>query len=431
VSVENASVAEMESDFSPRKMKVLFAIIAGTMFGSIILPLSALSLLLLPLTKEFGWSRTEFSGGFASLMLASAIAAPFAGRLVDKLGVRKVVIGGTVIFGFLVMLLSMQSGALWQFYGIFILLGLVGSFGIGFPKLLGGLFTKHRGKALAIFGLESSVAGALAPPLIQLLINSFGWRGMFIGMGCVVLAMVPILLLWLHEDHPSAPVQTPEERAKAMAAQPGAEFRDVMRNRDFWLTAIVAFLAVVPFIGLQPHLIPFLESRGFNNSEAVWMLSAMTVASAVGTFVGGWILDYSKSAKIAVPFSLLTTVGLALCIFLSAATGGVALLFIIICALGVSGGAKRPMATYFQLRFFGLKSFGAVMGIQIPFQAIGMGMAPVLVGLSYDKLGSYNLAFAVLAGLMALTIPLYMLLRPYRFGNDMSVEQMRELTAAA
>ncbi|MBL0923320.1 MAG: MFS transporter [Sphingomonadaceae bacterium] len=401
------------------------------MFGSLILPMTALSLLLLPLTKEFGWSRTEFSGGFASLMLASAIAAPFAGRLVDKMGVRKVVIGGTAIFGLLVMLLSLQSGALWQFYGIFVLLGLVGSFGIGFPKLLGGLFTRHRGKALAIFGLESSVAGAIAPILVQAMISSLGWRGMFVGMGCVVLATIPVLWIWLHEDRGATNAESPADRMAAMAAQPGFELAEVLRNRDFWFTAVVAFLAVVPFIGLQPHLVPFLESRGFNNSQAVAMLSAMTIASAIGTFVGGWVLDYSKSARIAVPFSLLTAAAFGLCFIVSAATGGLALLFFIVCALGVSGGAKRPMATYFQLRFFGLKSFGAVMGIQIPFQAVGMGMAPVLVGLSYDKLGSYNLAFGVFAGLMMLTVILYLLLRPYRFGNDMSVQEIRDLTAGA
>lgn len=421
--------AQQESDFSPRKMKIMFAIISGTMFGSIILPMSALSLLLLPLSKEFGWTRTEFSGGFAALMLSSAVAAPFAGRLVDKLGVRKVAIGGTIIFGSLVMLLALQSGALWQFYGCFVLLGLVGSFGIAFPKLLSGLFNKHRGKALAIFGLESSIAGALAPPLIQFLITNFGWRGMFIGMGCVVLATVPILMRWLYEETAASPTQNMEQRAQAMGGQPGFDLRDVLRNRDFWFTAIVAFLAVVPFMGLQPHLVPYLQSRGFDNSQAVWMLSAMTIASAVGTFVGGWVLDYSRSAKIAIPFSLMTAIALGLCISLSAVTGGMTLLFIIVCALGVSGGAKRPMATYFQLRFFGLRSFGAVMGIQVPFQAIGMGMAPVLVGLCYDKLGSYNLAFAVLAGLIALTIPLYLLLRPYRFGNDMSAEEIRDLTA--
>jgi fucose permease len=238
------------------------------------------------------------------------------------------------------------------------------------------------------------------------------------------------LLLWLHEESPAAPADNAVDRARAMSEQPGFDLRDVLRNRDFWFTAIVAFLAVVPFIGLQPHLVPYLESRGFDNSQAVWMLSMMTVASAVGTFVGGWILDYSKSAKIAIPFSAMTTAALALCVVLTAASGGMALLFIIISMLGISGGAKRPMATYFQLRFFGLRSFGAIMGIQVPFQAVGMGVAPVLVGLSHDKLGSYDLAFTVLAALMALTIPLYLLLRPYRFGNDMSVAEMRDLTAA-
>jgi hypothetical protein len=51
-----------ESDFSLRKMRIALVVLLGTLFGSSILPMMALSLLLVPMTQEFGWSRTAFCG---------------------------------------------------------------------------------------------------------------------------------------------------------------------------------------------------------------------------------------------------------------------------------------------------------------------------------------------------------------------------------
>ena len=164
--VASISVPE-ESDFSPRKLKVAAAIIVGTLFGSTVLPMMALGLLLLPMTEEFGWSRTSFSLGMSAMMLGGALSAPVLGALVDRLGVRPMILGGTVLVGLMTMALSLQTGALWQFLAGFALLGALGSTAIGYAKVLGALFNKHRGKALAIFGVESSLAGALAVPVIQ------------------------------------------------------------------------------------------------------------------------------------------------------------------------------------------------------------------------------------------------------------------------
>ena len=88
-SVVPSPQALEESDFSARKLKVAAAIIVGTLFGSTILPMMALSLLLLPMTGEFGWSRTGFSLGMSAMMLGGALSAPFLGTLVDRLGMRR------------------------------------------------------------------------------------------------------------------------------------------------------------------------------------------------------------------------------------------------------------------------------------------------------------------------------------------------------
>jgi hypothetical protein len=79
-SVAPSPQALEESGFPTRKFKVAAAIIVGTLFGSTILPMMALSLLLLPMTGEFGWSRTGFSLGMSAMMLGGAGMSPRCSR---------------------------------------------------------------------------------------------------------------------------------------------------------------------------------------------------------------------------------------------------------------------------------------------------------------------------------------------------------------
>ena len=282
--------------------------------------------------------------------------------------------------------------------------------------MLGALFNRHRGKALAIFGVESSLAGALAVPVIQWLLVNHGWRGVFLGMGTIILATVPLLWLWLQE--PDTPAVAP---GAAPGEVPGVPLAEALRSRQFWFITLAGFLAIIPAIGMLPHMIPYMLSRGVEMNSAVGMVALMSVAMAVGTLAGGWCLDRFDSAKVAAPFSLLSTLGIVGLLFLSGGSAGLAILAASTVLIGFAGGAKRPMGTFFQLRFFGLKDFGGILGVQSPFLAFGMGIAPPLVGYCYDRLGRYEPALLVMVGMMAVTIVLYLVLGPYSYGRDLTV----------
>lgn len=408
-----------ESDFSVRKMRIAFAVLLGTLFGSSILPMMAISLLLLPMTQEFGWSRTAFSGGMTAMMLAGAVAAPILGPMVDRIGVRRMIISGTIVVALVVMMMSRQDGSLWQFYASFALLGVTGTTAIGYSKVIGSLFNRHRGKALAVFGVESSIATAATPLMIQALINGFGWRGMFIGLGLVILSVVPVLWLWLEEPL-APPAAAADQQLGAPPELPGLTIREVLRTPVFWMISIASLLAIGPAFGLMPHFVPYLVSRGFDATAAVAVISSMTIAMAIGTVVGGWAVDWAKTARIAAPFSLITTAALLCFLLMSRDFGGPPLLMAAMAMLGFAGGAMRPMGTYFQIRFFGLKAFGAVVGLQSPFLALGMGLSPLAVGWCYDRLGTYQPAFLVMTAAMAVTVAIYLLMPPYRFSKSLA-----------
>ena len=223
----------------------------------------------------------------------------------------------------------------------------------------------------------------------------------------------------------AAPRQTrlrdkPQQRRARQRLDAILTAAEALKTRDFWFILLASFIALAPAIGFQPHLVPYIVSRGLSVDTAVWMFSITQLAMAAGTIAGGFLLDRFDTAKVAAPFSAMTAVGLILYLFLSGGTAGFAFLFMATIMIGFAGGAKRPMGTVFQLRFFGLKAFATLVGIQAPFQAFCMGVSPLLVGMYYDKYGNYEPVFVVMAVLMAITFFLYWFLGRYRFDQKLA-----------
>jgi len=138
---------QIESDFSPRKLKVAAGILVGQSFGTSILPYSAMMLMLMPLTHEFGWTAAQFSWAVTALFVAGAVSLWPIGRIADKVGVRPVLLIGTIMVGLVTLGMSFQTASLWQFYAYYALLGIFGSTGVTYTKVVAALFTEHRGKA--------------------------------------------------------------------------------------------------------------------------------------------------------------------------------------------------------------------------------------------------------------------------------------------
>ena len=141
-------VATVESDFSVRKLRIAGVCLMGQLFGSSMLLIGPLSMLMLPMTKEFGWSRSQFSYSTSAVMWAGALALPIVGRLIDRRGVRPVVLTGTCLLGLLSLTLARQTASLWLFYLLYALVGVFGAIAVGYGKIMGALFTQHRGKAM-------------------------------------------------------------------------------------------------------------------------------------------------------------------------------------------------------------------------------------------------------------------------------------------
>jgi MFS family permease len=397
----------------------------GISTGPAAFGLSALFLLGGPLGQEFGWNRTAISTAVSVMMLCTACSLPFMGRLVDRFGVKQVLIPSVIVFG-LTLLAASRITQYWQFIAVYVAMGTiaVGTNSVPYMRVLTAWFDRRRGMAIGIAGSGTGLGFGYVPLITEQLVSSYGWRGGYVGLGLIMLLFtLPMILFLLHEKPQSLGLHPDGATSDEHAAQPatkGDTLAQAMRRRDFWsLIAIFSGLAFVLY-GLIPHMVPMLQDRGVPVSRASWLASAFGWAAFGGRLLIGFLVDRYDARRIAFVFFLLSAIGLAV---LSAPLP----LWVFTVAailLGLSLGAEVDMLAYLASRYFGLKNFAQIFGAMFSAVMVAMSLSPLAFGAVYDLTGSYRAILAVGVPVCLLAIVLVLMLHPYgerRRGGPISV----------
>jgi predicted MFS family arabinose efflux permease len=152
----------------------------------------------IPIANDLGWFRTEFSLAIAIQNLSWGIATPFFGAFAEKLGDRKAILIGVLVYAVGLALSSMASTAA-SHQLLEILVG-VGIAGTGFGVILGvvgrAASDKTRSLALGITTAAGSAGQIVGPPLTQHLLNSMTWQNVFlVYSGLILLALLSLPFL--------------------------------------------------------------------------------------------------------------------------------------------------------------------------------------------------------------------------------------------
>src|SRR3954451_20785798 len=206
------------------------------------------SVLIVPLEREFGWSRATISLAISVNLLLYGLIGPFAAALMDRVGVRRTMLGSLVTVGAGVAL-STRIAAPWQ---LVLLWGVVVGGGTGMTALVLGAtvvnrwFSERRGLVLGALTASSATGQMVFLPALAAIAGRSGWRPAgLVGAG-EALARVPLVGV-LMRDRPEEVGLRPygavegDEVGTPSAGRPleaaiGA-LRDGLRSRDFWLLA--------------------------------------------------------------------------------------------------------------------------------------------------------------------------------------------------
>lgn len=412
--------APEESDFSARKMIICLACLLGSTFVPFVQATTG-PFMMLPMIRNFGWTRTDYAFASTFMFVFGSITALVFGRVADRVGVRPILLAGAICGGATMILLSFQNAELWRLYGTYALLGTFGSSGVGYTKVIGSLFTRHRGKALALFGAESTVALAILPVLTSTLISHFGWRGAYVAFGLIMFCVVPIIYFMIPEPGARSPRRSPRPAAHAPSGQApvleGMTAAQVWRDRTFWMIVLTAVLIGGLYQGLITHIVAAIVDKGFTAAAAAGAMSASTLFGLAGAFAGGFALDHFRGPRVLSLFAGLLAVGVLLLRLVSVSSGGFALLIVATALQGAAIAAMRPGLTYLLTRYFGLRAFGEANAIQVVFSGLAMAASPPLFGIIFDRTGSYAPMYWILAAGAAAAAAAYMLLGPYHYGT--------------
>ena len=402
-----------ESDFSSRKLKIAFACLVGLMISGGGFAQGAISLTMQPLQQSFGWSRGEIGFALTLMTWAGALAMPFLGWRMDRMGSRRVLLVTAGLIALVTLTLAATTNSILQFWASFAVLGLLNASQVGYTKIVSGLFTRHRGKAFALFTAESTIVAAVLPQLMKVFMQGWGWAGLFVWLAGIKLVLaMPILIAWLKDPQPLAGA------APDPALQDGEGLGQALRSRAFWLMTLANAGGGLVIYGLLPHLVGMMRGAGLSLSAAVNAMSLMALANVVGQLSSGFVVDKVQTPKVAAAYLSLFFVGVFLISRASAATGPLPL-YVGVILMGLGGGSQMPMRNYFFTRYFGLKGFAAILGTFMSISALLTAPAPWVIGMIYDRTHSYGLAFAMLMAAAAVSIATFLVMPRYRYDAAM------------
>ena len=363
-----------------------------------------------PLEAEFGWHRGEVSLGLVAINLTGIFMAPLLGMLVDRHGVRKILLPSCLLLGVLVASLSLLTASLFHFYAVWVLVAVLGcaTSPLSYSKIIVRWFDRRRGLALGIGLAGVGLGAALMPPFAQAMITNYGWREAYLGLGGIVLVIsLPILVLFLRDTpeelglHPDG--DTAQERAKRDdGSLVGYVLRQATRQRAFWRMATIFFLVGLFITAVIVHLIPMLIERGVSPGKAAAAQSMLGLSLIFGRVFAGYLMDRFFAPYVSVAFLVGPAIGLAM--LASGASGADA--YIAVVLVGLAIGAEFDVMSFLTSRYFGLRSFGLLFGVFYAALELGAGIGPVLMGYCHDLTGEYTIVLwfmavvAILAGLL-------------------------------
>lgn len=353
------------------------------------LPTATLGLFMQPLNDEFGWSRTQVSIGLTIFALVSLPLAPFAGMLVDRFGPRRVALPGLALSGACFAAFALMSGPYYQWLALWVAYTLASLMtrSLVFSSAISSVFTTGRGLALAVLLCGTALATAIGPTVARLLIDEWGWRGGYIGLGVGWAGLAFTLALLFFRDVRG--VRAPGDTGSAAPLLPGGlAVGEALRNPVIQRIAFAMFVSSLLGASLMVHIVPMLQGDGLTLTQATTVAAVLGVASIMGKLLTGWLIDRIQGSLL----PMIAYGGPALAyVLLLQASGSIALVTLAVFILGYTSGASLQLATYLTTRYAGLRNFGTIFGVFSSLMGAGAGVGPLVAGMVFDVTGDYRL----------------------------------------
>ena len=398
---------------------IIVGIIFLSRFAGTTMQNPTVSVLIKPITNDFGWSRSLFVSASSVGTILGGLLALIIGPAIDRYGPRWIITFGFLVMGALMILMGSINN-LWQFYLLLVLSRMIlqGALNLTSNVSVAKWFYRRRGIALAFPAIGQRVGAGSTPLLAQYLTSSAGWRSSLIGLGLLAWGLTVIPAgIWLRrkpEDLgllPEGDLREVESGADTEVTQEGINtevsfsLNQALRTKVFYLLLFVVSLSTFTNAGANFNIFPILTDRGISGFNSVILLSAWSYIGIPSTLFWGYLGDRYKVRYL---FALvLLGMSLGTVLFLVADDLVLGLIFAFVHGFFFAGSLLFQNLIF--ANYFGRESFGAIRGVVTPFQTFSNAMGPLAASLVFDATGSYDqilIAWILLLPLLAIAVAL-------------------------
>ncbi len=388
-------------------MTLSFLLMAGVIN---FLDRTSLSIANTTVRAELGLSATQIGALLSAFSFAYGLAQLPVGPLLDRLGTR-IVLGAAMAFWSLAQMATGLVSSFRLFIPLRVGLG-VGEapFVPAGVKAVNDWFAvEDRGRAMSIVNMSGALGQALAPPLLTVIMLTFGWRSMFVMLGVLGLALA---VAWYPLNHDRSQITlTPDETAyldaksftETISPISLGEWKRLFRLRSVW-GMMLGFGGINYTAWLYLTWLPgYLQvERHVSIARSGWLATVPFLAGAMGMLVNGVVADAMalrgrnliQSRKLLIVSGMVAS---AVCTMVVAfATSTAAAVLIISMALffihfaGTSAWGLVQVATPARM----VASVGSIQNFG---SFICASFAPILTGVILDHTHSFKLALGVCA----------------------------------
>jgi MFS family permease len=358
---------------------------------------------LLPLEREFGWTRSELTGVYAIYLLVNGFTAPLVGMVFDRLGPRWVYGTGMSCLG-AAFFFAGGLTSLWQFY---LFIGVLVGLGVSLNGMVPGsalLSRWYRERLSTAIGIAFSAIGVgtiVFVPLAQYLIGEHGWRQSYRILGLGLLALVPLIMLGLPWRTFAAGHPQLRHEARQRRMGEGWTPRAALRTPLFWGLAAVFFFTATAMFSVVVQLVAFFVDAGFSPLTAASAYGLLGLLSALSVMSSGFLSDrFGYRQTVSVSF-LGTAAGMAILLAMTAVPSAV-FLVLFVGLFGICMGTRGPIVSSISARYFAGPHVATIYGGIYAANALGAAFGSFMGGVLHDLTGGYRIGLAAALVFIAL-----------------------------
>lgn len=360
----------------------------------------------IPIATEFNWPRTEFSLAIAIQNLAWGIGQPIFGAIAEKIGDRKAIIMGALVYAVGLVASSMAvTPEAHQMLEVLVGFGIAGTgFGVILAVVGRAASDENRSMALAIATAAGSAGQVFGAPLAEYLLSFMTWQNVFVVFAAAILATLALLPLMKTET-----IASKSELEESM----GQILIKAFKDPSYTLIFLGFFSCGYQLAFITAHFPAFvtemcgaidpsgtLAAVGVSTTSALGAISISLIglANIAGTLFAGYLgKTYSKKYLLAAIYTGRTIVA-ALFILMPITPTSVIIFSV---AMGSLWLATVPLTSGLVAHIYGLRYMGTLYGIVFFSHQLGSFLGVWLGGRMYDAFGDYTLVWWIGVGVGA------------------------------